>query len=82
MVKNIWTQLLNVNSRNISTNVLRSTRLSLIKRIRDVKRKGGSYDRLGTGVILSIDGVDTTEIERMVRLDARALVDPYDRRYI
>ena len=79
---NIWTILRKRDSRNITTKMLRATRISLLRRLGAVQREGGSWEQTGTGVVLSIDGKETTDLERAVRIDARAPTSAVDKRKV
>lgn len=79
---NIWTILRERDSRNIPTKTLRATRISLLRRLAAVQREGGSWEQTGTGVVLSINGKETTDLERAVRIDARVPTSAVDKRKV
>ena len=79
---NIWAVLRKKDSSGISLDTLRGARLSLIRRLNEIRAKGGSWEQTSTGVVLSINGVETDAIERSVRIDARALVSAVDKRKV
>ena len=82
VMENIWALLRERDSRGVSKSVLRSARQSLIRRVLAAQKDNGTVEYTGTGVVLSIDGEDTTGIERMVRADSRSLVSAVDDRKV
>ena len=72
---NLWAILRKRKSTGVSVDRLRAVRLSLRQRVKRVQRDGGIVEFLGPGVVVSINGVETTDLERLVRVDAPFTVD-------